>query len=288
VGVYCAHLARRELPLDSELRRPYRSCVVCVSHMKSTAVAGLLIATMLSGSSRGNGPVDSASGGANPAPHGNSSAYLGKEADLIAGIVLRPAAAIVLLSEPCGAQPGYARARLFSYEPLRSAPAAEHDGCYGKRALRAGTQAMIVVYESDGTSIGKPVLKVPGAEVFAPRHFFLPLDGDADNLQSRIVAVAESSTRHASGTDYFSLGLTRQPCPFEQAWRLARHLAEGRSDRYTRCWQERGSSIAVRAVEHSKHAPPRLSADERQVDKAAFFAAATLATTPVKYDWSSR
>jgi hypothetical protein len=105
------------------------------------------------------------------------------------------------------------------------------------------------------------------------------------------VAVAESSPQHTTatgtGTDYFSLGLTLQPCPFEHTWRLARRLAEGSSDGDTRC-EERGGSIAVRGVEHSKHVPPRLSADEQQVAKAAFFAAATLATTPVKYDWLSR
>jgi len=249
--------------------------------MKSTVIAGILVAAMLSGSSRGNGPFEPSS--ANPAPKGNPAVYLGKEADLIGGMVLRPAVAIVLLSEPCGAQQGYGRARLFSYEPMKSAPTAEHDGCYNKRDRRAGTQARVVIYESDGTSIGKPILEVAGAEAFAPRYFFLPLDGDI-----RIVAVGESSRRGETGTDYASLGLTTQPCPFAKAWLLARHIAAGSSDGDQRCWEERGNSIAVRAIERSKSAPPRLSADEKLVDKAGFFAAATLATTPVKYDWSSR
>jgi hypothetical protein len=251
--------------------------------MKSTAIAIILVAAILAGRSRGNGPVESSS--ANPAPKGNPAAYLGKEADLIGGIVLRPAAAIVLLSEPCGSLRGYARARLFRYEPMKSAPSAEQDGCYSKRDRRAGT---VVVYESDGTSIGKPILQVPGAEAFAPRYFFLPLDGDTGNLQSKIVAVGESSTRRATGTDYSSLGLTRQPCPFRGAWLLARHIATGSSDGARRCWEERGNSIAVRGIEYSKGAPPRLSTDEKLVDKSAFFAAATLATSPLKYDWSSR
>lgn len=253
--------------------------------MKLTAIAGLLVAAFLSGISSGNVAGDSGPDGANPASHGNPKAYLGKEADLIGGIVLRPAAAIVLLSEPCGAQPGYARARLFSYQPMQSAPTAEHDGCYSKKDRKAGT---IVVYASDGTSIGKPILQVPGAEAFAPRYFFLPPEGDAGDLQSRIVAVGESPPNRATGTDYSSLGLTTQPCPLQKGWLLARHIATSTSDGSRRCWQERGNSIAVRIPRHSKNAPRQLSADERLVDKAAFFAAATLATTPLKYDWRSR
>jgi hypothetical protein len=253
--------------------------------MKSTAVASLLIAAFLSGISSGNAAAgDSGQDGVNPASHGNPKVYLGKEADLIGGIVLRPAAAIVLLSEPCGAQPGYARARLFSYQPMQKAPAAEHDGCYSKKDRKAGT---IVVYASDGTAIGKPILQVPAAEAFAPRYFFLPPEGDARDLQPRIVAVGESPPNRATGTDYSSLGLTTQPCPLEKGWLLARHIASS-SDGYQRCWQERGNSIAVRMLRHAKNAPPQLSAHERLVDKSAFFAAATLATTPLKYDWPSR
>lgn len=253
--------------------------------MKSTAIAGMFIAAILSGSSRGNGHADPASQATDPAVHGKSSAYLGKEADLIGGMVLRPAAAIVLLSEPCGALQGYARARLFSYEPMKSAPAAERDGCYSRKERRAGT---IVVYQSDGTSIGQPILEASGAEAFAPRYFFLPPDGNARSLESKIVALGESSSSRSTATDYSSLGLTRQPCPFQGAWLLARQIAAGSSDARQSCWEERGNSIAVRAIESSRNAPPRLSANETLVDKSAFFAAATLATTPVKYDWSSR
>ena len=90
-----------------------------------------------------------------------------------------------------------------------------------------------------------------------------------------------------TGSDYAALGLTRQPCPFEKGWLLAQQLAEGSSEGDRRCWEERGDSIAVRAIEYPENAPPRLSADEKLVDKSGFFAAATLATTPVKYDWSS-
>jgi len=251
--------------------------------MKSTSIAVILAAAMLSGGSRGNGPAQYSS--ANPSADGSPSGYLGKEADLIGEIVLRPAAAIVLLSEPCGAQRGYARARLFSYEPGKSVPAAERDGCYSRRDRKGGT---IVVYESDGTSIGKPLLQVPRAEAFAPRNFFLPPDGATGKRQPRIVAVGESSTRHASATDYSSLGLTRQPCPFQKAWLLARHIPEGSSDGYRRCWEDRGNSIAVRDISYPQDAPPHLSTDEQLVDKSAFFAAATLATNPRKYDWSSR
>lgn len=250
--------------------------------MKSTAIA-LILAAILSGSSRGDAPVASAS--ANSTTRGDPSAYLGKEADLIGGIVLRPAAAIVLLSEPCGAQRGYARARLFRYEPGKSAPTAERAGCYDRSDRKAAT---LVVYESDGTSIGKPILRLPAAEVFAPGKFFLPPAGATGNLQPRIVAVGESSTRHAGTTDYSALGLTRQPCPFDAAWLLARHIAEASSDDYRRCWQERGNSVAVRDVSLLQGAPPHLSRDEHLIDKSAFFAAATLATSPLKYAWSSR
>ncbi|HXR93076.1 MAG TPA: hypothetical protein VN750_22640 [Steroidobacteraceae bacterium] len=253
--------------------------------MKSTAVAGLLIAAILSSSSGGS-PADSASADHSPAAHGKSAAYLGKEADLIGAIALRPAAAIVLLSEPCGARQGYGRARLFRYGPIKSAPTAEQDGCYRKQDRRAGARARIIVYESDGTSLGKPFLEVPGAEPFAPRYFFRPLAEGTGNSGARIVAVGESSRE--AGADYAALGLTRQACPFAKGWLLAQQLAEGSSEGDRRCWEERGDSIAVRAIEYPKNAPPRLSAEEKLVNKSGFFAAATLATTPVKYDWSSR
>ena len=250
--------------------------------MKGLAIAGIVIAATLSGSSRGHGPFDSS--GAHPDTKGSPSAYLGKEADLISRIVLRPATAIVLLSEPCGAQHGYARARLFSYEPTKSSPTAEHDGCYRRIDRTVAANGTIIVYESDGTVLGKALAEVPVAEAFAPRYFFLPFG----QLQPKIVAMGELASKHQRGSDGSSIGLTRQPCPFERGWLRARHLPADRSDTEQSCWQERGNSIAVRAISHAGKEPQRLSPDEQAADKEGFFAAATLATTPVKYAWPSR
>lgn len=216
-----------------------------------------------------------------PAP----GAYLGKEADLISRIVLRPGRAIVLLSEPCGALHGYARARLFSYGSMKSVPTAERDGCYGKTERAPDSKGSIVVYSSDGTTLGKVIAEAPVAEAFAPRRFFLPFGGGADHPQPKIVAIGVLASKRPAAPDYSSIGLTLQPCPVDAAWLLARHIPMGRSDQG--CWEPRGTSIAIRDIESSSQHPPRLSPEEKLVDKAGFFAAATLATTPVKYAWPS-
>lgn len=232
------------------------------------------------------GPAAPSSAAHSSGAPSRSSAYLGKEADLISRIVLRPGRAIVLLSEPCGILHGYSRARLFSYEPMKSAPKAERDGCYSKTGPAAEANGSIVVYESDGTLLGKAIAAALAAEAFAPRHFFMPFGGDAGHLQPKIVAIGVLASKHQSGSDYSPIGLTRQPCPVDATWFLAQHIPAGRDDQG--CWQERGNSLAIRAIDHSNNRPPRLSPDEKLADKAGFFAAATLATTPVKYDWSSR
>lgn len=243
--------------------------------MQALASASIIIAATLS---------NPASSGAYPATQGSPGAYLGKEADLISRIVLRPARAIVLLSEPCGVQHGYSRARLFSYAATKTAPTAETAGCYRRTDSTAAANGTIIVYASDGTVLGKVLVEVPVAEAFAPRHFFLPFD----HLQPKIVALGELASKRKTGSGYSSIGLTRQPCPFVPGWLSARHLPAGSTDTEQSCWQERGRSIAVRDISHSGNEPPRLSADEQEAGKVSFFAAATLATTPLKYDWSSR
>lgn len=213
-----------------------------------------------------------------PAP----GAYLGKEADLISRIVLRPAHAIVLLSEPCGVLHGYSRARLFSYRAMKSTPTAERDGCYGKTDRAPDSNGSIVIYASDGTTLGKVIAAAPAAEAFAPRKFFVPF-GDAGHPPPKIVAIGVLAPKHPTARDYSSIGLTRQPCPVDASWFLARHIPAGRSDQG--CWEPRGDSIAIRDIDSSNRHAPRLSPEEKLVDKAGFFAAATLATTPIKYDW---
>lgn len=256
--------------------------------MKSLLIGSAGIALVASGCSNSGAPPPSASSGANSAPAARSRAYLGKEADVIRWIVLRPSGVVVLLSEPCGVQQDYFRAKLFSYEPTKATPAAEHDGCYSEKGRTPGPEGMITVYESDGTTIGKSILEVSVSEAFTPKYFFLPLDNDPRNTRPRIEAVGVSSSKYDTGTDYFPIGLTRQPCPFDKAWLLARHIPEGNADSYERCWQERGNSVVLRDATYSENEPPKLSPDGELVDKAGFFSAATLATTPVKYDWSSR
>ncbi len=165
--------------------------------MKALAVAGIVISATLSGSSRGHGPFDSASSGAQPDTKASPSAYLGKEADLISRIVLRPARAIVLLSEPCGIRHGYSRARLFSYAPMKNGPTAEHDGCYRREYSTAAANGTIIVYESDGTRLGEALIEVPAAEAFAPRYFFLPFG----QPQPQIVAIGELTSKRQTGSD---------------------------------------------------------------------------------------
>jgi hypothetical protein len=210
--------------------------------------------------------------------------YLGNEADEVAWLLLRPGSAAVLLTEPCGNQEKFHKAKLFAYEGGKSTPVAEHHGCYNDEDREMGPQGKIKILESDGATLGKLLLEVPVSEAFTPKDFFLPLDNDPRNTPPRIEAVGVAITMFEGKATYDMLGLTRQACPVASGWFLARHIPVASADPYEKCWMERASTVVVRDIDQSQN-PATLDKTEEVIEKDRFFAAGGIATSPVKYKW---
>jgi hypothetical protein len=215
----------------------------------------------------------------------SAAAYLGKDADEVAWLLLRPGSAAVLLTEPCGAQEKFHKAKLFSYEGGKSTPAVARAGCYNDEDREMGPQGKIKVLASDGAVLGDLLLEVPVGEAFTPRDFFLPLDSDPRNTPPKIEAIAVGTTMFEGKIEYDTIGLTRQACPLERGWFLARHIPVASADPYEKCWMARGSTVVVRDIDRSA-SPATLDKSEELIDKDHFFAAGALSTMPAKYTWS--
>jgi hypothetical protein len=211
--------------------------------------------------------------------------YLGKEADNVAWLLLRPSGAAVLLTEPCGVQEKFHKAKVFNYESGKSTPVAEHSGCYNDEDREMGPQGKIKILDSDGVRLGNPLLEVPVSEAFTPKDFFLPLDNDPRNTPPKIEAIGVGTTTFENKVDYDTIGLTRQPCPVEPGWFLARHIPAASADPYERCWMEKGNTVVVRDIDQSTN-PATLDKSEEVIDKDRFFAAGTISKTPAKYQWA--
>ncbi len=84
--------------------------------------------SVLTGGCSKNGPatVSTATTTSDSAP---ATAYLGKDQDGIAWLLLRPSGAAVLLTASCGVQEIYHKAIVFSYDDGNATPAAKHLGC---------------------------------------------------------------------------------------------------------------------------------------------------------------
>ena len=218
-----------------------------------------------------------------PAP-ATATAFLGKEADNVAWLLLRPASAAVLLTEPCGAQDKFHEARLFSYESGKSTAISQHSGCYNDEDREMGPQGKIKILEGDGAKLGNLLLEVPVSEAFTPKDFFLPLDNDPRNTPPRIEAIGVGTTTFENKVDYDPIGLTRQLCPVATGWFLARHIPVASADPYEKCWKEQGNSVVVRDIDQSAN-PATLDKSEELIDKDRFFAAGTISNTPAKYQW---
>ena len=216
----------------------------------------------------------------------NVTAYLDKNAAIINWLVLRPTEAIVLLTEPCGVQKKYLKAKVFGYENGKIVPSVEHSGCYNDNDRELGPNGKIKVVESDGTSIGKLIVEVPVSEAFTPKNYFLPLDNDPRNTLPKIEALGVILNTTQFGTDFDTIGLTRQVCPFDKTLLLARHIPVANADGYERCWMEKGQTIVIRDVDYPDNIPT-LSKNETSIDKNYFFAASTVSNTPLKYKWSN-
>jgi hypothetical protein len=83
---------------------------------------------------------------------------------------------------------------------------------------------------------------------------------------------------------YDMIGLTRQACPVESGWFLARHIPVASADPYEKCWMERAATVVVRDIDRSAN-PATLDKSEEVIDKDRFFAAGDIATSPAKYKW---
>lgn len=212
------------------------------------------------------------------------AAFLGKDADNIAWLLLRPSGAAVLFTEPCGVQERFHRAEIFSYESGRSTPVAEHSGCYNDEDREMGPQGKIKILESDGVRLGNLLLEVPVSEAFTPKDFFLPLDSDPGNTTPKIEAIAVGTTTFENKVDYDTIGLTRQVCPVERGWFLARHIPVASADPYEKCWMEKGNTVVVRDIDQSAN-PATLDNSDEVIDKDRFFAAEGISKTPTKYKW---
>lgn len=203
--------------------------------------------------------------------------YLGDNAKVVERLVIRSTGAIVILKEPCGAQAGYLRARVFAYEGNSKIPTAQRAGCYNESNRQ--------VYESDGVSIGNPLVDVPTEESFSPATYFLPLDNDPRNQPPKIEALGVGSEKSQEETNFITIGITRQPCPIDGKWLLARHIPTSRADNHEKCWRDTNSSfIEVRNFDYSAK-PLRLEKEKLLVPKDVFFEATTIHTTPKKYSW---
>jgi hypothetical protein len=140
-----------------------------------------------------------------------------------------------------------------------------------------------------GITIGKLILEISTAEAFDPTNFFLPLDNDPHRTPPKIEALGVNKLTFKGfegSPDYDTIGLTRQACPVAKGWFLVRHIPTGTADPYERCWMENGNAVVIREIDYSVN-PLALSEDEESVDKDRFFAAGTVATTPLKYKWSN-
>jgi len=216
-----------------------------------------------------------------PSAKERPAAYLGDNAKLVYLLFIRPTGAVVMLKEPCGAETGYFKAKVFAYDSGSPAPTAQRAGCY--RKMEPGRHT-IKIYQSNGVSIGNVLVEVPIDETFGPEYYFLPLDNDPRNQWPKIEALAMAPAKSQYGTYYDTIGLTRQPCPIANNWLLARHIPEGNADSYETCWREVGGSIEVRGFDYSTK-PLKLFDTGTIVSKAAFFDAATIHSTPQKYSW---
>jgi hypothetical protein len=147
-----------------------------------------------------------------------------------------------------------------------------------------GPQGKIKILESDGATLGNLLLEVPVSEAFTPKDFFLPLDSDPRNTPPRIEAIGVAITMFEGKASYDTIGLTRQACPVESGWFLARHIPVASADPYEKCWMERATTVVVRDIDHSTN-PAALDKSEEVIDKDRFFAAGGIATSPAKYRW---
>lgn len=209
--------------------------------------------------------------------------YLGDNAKAVNWLVLRPTGAVVLLKAPCGAQSEYFKATAFAYEGKEPSPTASRKGCYRFQPSEHSSN-LIHVVDSDGVVLGGRIVDVSTDEAFGPENYFLPLDNDPRRQWPQIEALGVAVLQFNNEPSYETIGLTRQSCPVDKSWYLARHIPQASADDYEGCWREVDDQVEVRSIDYMTK-PLKLTETGLFVSKDAFFDATTIHATPLKYAW---